>query len=199
MSGMAITTPSVSAPKLPHRLSPRAQRAKKPGLNVFRALEDDSEDENSDTMEKDDNDDEEQQGLSHLHHQYSPKISPGLAGTSPRWEKVQSRRPPKMQLEEGVPQPWGESFPIQKRSSAQSLASDDLGDVSHLSSMAVDTKGRRETRRSQHGSKANRFKAMKQRLDSMAKRDEQRQEAKSRNRQKQYEETGAWPEDEEGW
>jgi len=49
------------------------------------------------------------------------------------------------------------------------------GGMEELVALTTDAKGRRESRRSQHGSKANQFKAMKQRLDSMAKRDDQRE------------------------
>lgn len=115
-----------------------------------------------------------------------PRISPRKSGlsprfsseTSPRWEKQRPTRRSMPKLELETNEHSEPSVPISLP--PPTIDDDEEGDISAITSLTVNTKGRRGTRRSQHGSKANTFKAYKQRMDSMAKRDSQRQADKAR-------------------
>jgi len=191
------------------KLSPRSQRKTRPNSNVFQALGGESDED--DEFKTDEEEYPEPQGYSTTSKPISPRMF--SSENSPRWEKVmpQHRRtPPRLELEAEqteTPVPFVLTPPPPATISttrALSFGSQDNGDISMLSSLETDFKARRDTQRSAHGSKANRFKALKQRLDSMAKREGQREAAKAtakakRAAQNDEDGEGEWEDEDEGW
>lgn len=153
--------------------SPRALRRDRPSINTFQALEESDEDD------VDSNDSEPAPSPRHANlsaQRLSPRYS---SESSPHWKAVTSRRPlPKLELEAGK----SAGIPVVMAPHAPSPrgAGADNDDMSSLWTMTTETKGKRETRRSMHGSKTNSFKAYKQRMESKAKRDDQRAADKAR-------------------
>ena len=161
------------------QISPRTARKTLPSLNTFAALRE-SDDEDNMEMEEDSETSSQSSTPSPMTRQLSARSS--SLGLSPRWETVTTRRPPKMQLEGEEPKQYNVATPTYVPEPVPIYASgagadydEENGDLSQIWGLTTDTKGRRETRKSVHGSKSNTFKAMKQRLYSMAKRDEQRE------------------------
>ena len=199
-SGMTLTS---------DQLSPRSERKLRPNINSFGALGDveSDEDEELSTVEMEEveyRDPDAPKVKSPRLMMTSPHGSDSGRLTSPRWEVVTAvRRPPKLSLDGGATTTT--TIPVAEERTMMSLASPhDEGDMSTLTALTTDTKGRRDNRRSHHGSKANRFKALKQRLDSIAKRDQQREAAKMNKRSNsEYvdEEDSTWAvdEDEDAW
>jgi len=162
------------------QLSPRSERLNRPSRNVFEALGGGESDEEEGAEDfEDEKEEEEEEKITHPSPRTKP-VSPKLLGESksPRWEVYTTRKPPKMHLDSDPAVPVGIVPPPPALTSTRSIG-EDIGDISMIASLTMDTKGRRDVQRSFHGSKANRFKAMKQRLDSMAKRDDQREAARA--------------------
>jgi hypothetical protein len=196
-SGLALTSQGSS---------PRSHRIKAPWLNSFAAL-------NAESDEEDDMDEVVSEDHTSNNGGITPQTFPSKVGSprinasprgehfaSPPWEVQITRRPPKLRLTEAdvnSKEP-AQATVVHVLSSNQTglTIDEDEADLSVLSSITTDTKGRRDTRRSQHGSKANRFKAMKQRLDSMAKRDEQRESAKRGGKANDYD-GGDWDDEDD--
>lgn len=111
---------------------------------------------------------------------FSPRMSPRLHGyhssPSPRWTKITPRkRMPKFDLNDTAAA--APSLPA----ASSSFYEEDVGDLSNLAALTVDSKGRRSKHRKQYGNKPNQFKAREQRLYSQSKREEQRQASKAAN------------------
>lgn len=181
-SGLALTSSSST--------SPRSLRKERPGHNAFQALrEEDSEDEGFDVVMESDG------SSSPENYRTSPYKSPrGGFG----WQMVSQKQKamPKFALEFVVPprEEEGEngvsmppSFPVAFFPPAntpsppmpigRSVSNEE--DLADLSNMTMNTKGRRDTQRRQHGSKANQFKAKAQRDYNIGRRSKQREANKA--------------------
>lgn len=103
----------------------------------------------------------------------SPRLgsySSSSSQPSPRWTKITppARRIPSLNL-------GSVSAPAAAAAAASSSSYEDGDDLSALSSLTVDSKGRRSSHRKAYGNKPNQFKALQQRIHNQAKRDVQRQ------------------------
>jgi len=178
LSGLSMTSEK-------GQLSPRSERLNRPSRNVFAALDGGESDEEEGAEDfEDEKEEEEEEKITHPSSPRTKPVSPKLQSNpngeskSPRWEVYTTRKPPKMHLDSEPVVPIAIVPPPPALTSTRSIG-EDIGDISMIASLTMDTKGRRDLQRSFHGSKANRFKAMKQRLDSMAKRDDQREAARA--------------------
>ena len=170
-TAMTITSGAQGEQMTP-AISPRAARRAFPGLNTFHALEEsDEEDGAKEIMDLVKTSPQLSTQSFSAPNQISPRRSSLEA--SPRWETRTSRRPPKMSLNPRFENATSIALPSYNGSSTSTYQGEE-NSLEDLSTLTTDTKGRRETRKSMYGSKANTFKARRQRLDSKAKRDDQR-------------------------